>query len=248
MRDLFSVKDLNIIVTGAAKGNGKTISEYLFNYGANIIAIDIIPIKIIKKSNINNFFKSFNCDLSKKTEVINVCKKILKINKKIDVLINNAGVSIPNNYDLDNFQKTLNINLIAPYLFMHEISKNMIKNKKGSIINITSLSQKMAFSNNPSYNASKAGLSKLTYSMALDLGKHNIRVNNVLPGYIKTDMTKKSFNDKKMYKIRNDRNMLGRWGKSSDLIGAIVFLSSNASNYITSSTISVDGGFSKKGI
>ena len=79
---------------------------------------------------------------------------------------------------------------MAPYILIKNVSKVMQKYNKGSIINITSLSQSMAFSNNPSYNSSKSALAMLSYSFALDLGKHNIRVNNIIPGYIRTDMTK----------------------------------------------------------
>ena len=109
----------------------------------------------------------------------------------------------------------------------------MTKKKSGSIINITSLAAEFGFPGNPAYIAFKGALKQLTKSAAYDLSKFNIRVNSVGPGYIKTNMTAKSWDDKKMKMERSDRTMLGRWGESEDLIGTVIFLSSDASSYIT---------------
>ena len=246
--DIFDINDLNIIITGAASGNGKVISEALFDRGANIIAIDKKNINFkIKSENKNTFFK-YKCNLENEKDLLKLINKIKKKYKRIDVLINNAGITLPNKYKIESWQTTFNVNLKAPYLLIYEISLLMKKFKKGSIINITSLSQKLAFSNNPAYNSSKAALSMLTNSFAMDLGKYNIRVNNIAPGYMKTSMTKKSYKNKKKYEERKSRTMLNRWGQSTDLIGAVIFLASDASSYITSTEIFVDGGWSKKGI
>ena len=122
------------------------------------------------------------------------------------------------------------------------------KNNKSSIVNITSLNGKVAMSNNPSYNASKGGISALTMSQALDFSKFNIRVNAVSPGYIKTDMTKKSYNNSNEYKKKINRIMLNEYGLPNDVANAVFFLASESAAYINSSEIIVDGGFLKKGI
>jgi gluconate 5-dehydrogenase len=124
----------------------------------------------------------------------------------------------------------------------------MAKKKSGSIVNITSLAAELGFPDNPAYVAFKGALKQLTKSAAYDLSKFNIRVNSVGPGYIKTNMTAKSWDDKKMKKERSDRTMLGRWGKSEDLIGTVIFLSSDASSYITGQDFYVDGGWTAKGL
>ena len=116
----------------------------------------------------------------------------------------------------------------------------------GSIINITSLNSEIAFPNNPAYVSTKGGLKQLTKSLALDLGKYNIRVNNLGPGYIKTNMTK--FGWKNNRKKIEDRTILGRWGEPRDLVGTIIFLLSDASSYITGQDIYVDGGYLTKGL
>jgi len=124
----------------------------------------------------------------------------------------------------------------------------MKKNKSGSIINITSLNAELAFPNNPAYVASKGGLKMLSKALARDWGIYGIRVNNLGPGYIKTDMTEASFNNKTTRKEREERTMLGRWGEVDDLIGPCVFLASDASEYITGQDIYIDGGWLGKGL
>ena len=124
----------------------------------------------------------------------------------------------------------------------------MKKNNDGSIVNITSLNAKLGFPNNPAYVAAKGGLKMLGKSLARDWGTFGIRVNNLGPGYIKTDMTKKSFNNLKIRKIREKRTMLGKWGEIKDLLGPCIFLISNASNYITGQDLYVDGGWISNGL
>ena len=118
----------------------------------------------------------------------------------------------------------------------------------GSIINITSLSSHLGFSKNYSYTASKSGLQGLTRTLAYDYSKYNIRVNNICPGYILTNMTKGSFRNKEKRKNIENRSMLNRWGKSEDLVGASIFLASKASSFITGIDLIVDGGWCAKGI
>ena len=105
-----------------------------------------------------------------------------------------------------------------------------------------------AFPDNPAYVAFKGALKQLTKSLALDLGKDGIRVNNVGPGYFRTDMTQKSWQDASLNERRKERTALGRWGQPSDLAGVTIFLSSDASSYITGQDIYVDGGWLAKGL
>ena len=123
----------------------------------------------------------------------------------------------------------------------------MAKNKSGSIINITSLGAELGFPNNPSYQMSKAGLRQLTKALARDWGEFGIRANNIYPGYIKTAMTTKSFNDRKLNNQRSDNTLLKRWGEPEDLIGPALFLVSDASSYMTGTDIYVDGGWTANG-
>jgi len=242
---MFEIVGKNIIVTGGNRGNGLEISKSLISKGANVIRID--------KSFDNEIgADDFKIDLLNLKKINPILKKIISQYKTIDGLVNNAGVSLssPNPYkDIESYNKTMNINLNSIFIFTSTVCSSMKDNKiKGSIINITSLGADMAFSNNPSYQVSKSGLKQLTKAFAIDWGKYGIRVNNIAPGYMITKMTEKSFNKKNTNILRKNRTMLGRWGKPEDLSGAIIFLLSDASSYITAAEIKVDGGWSSYGI
>ena len=248
MTDIFSLKNKVIIITGAGKGIGNYLANKLSQEKAIVYAIDITF------SNINKILPTnpsqIKCDITNKKKFYNVCKLIYKNHKKIDILINNAGLSFPSKsevYDAVNWEKTLAVNLTASYFCSLSAIDFMKKNKSGSIVNITSLNAEQAFPKNPAYVASKGGLKMLGKSLAKDWGKFGIRVNNLGPGYIKTDMTKKSFNNKKTRIEREKQTLLGRWGEIEDLVGPCIFLASDASNYVTGQDIYVDGGWLANG-
>jgi NAD(P)-dependent dehydrogenase (short-subunit alcohol dehydrogenase family) len=189
-------------------------------------------------------------DLSKKGQIRKLVRTVLGKEKQIDILVNNAGISFSRpseSYSEKNWDKTLNLNLKVPFLLSQAVVRHMMK-KGGSIINITSLGAETGFSNNPAYMASKGGLKLLTKAFAKDWAKYNIRVNNIGPGYIRTDMTRKSYADPELKRKRDERIMLNRWGKPDDLGGAAVFLASDASLYITGQDIYVDGGWLANGV
>jgi NAD(P)-dependent dehydrogenase (short-subunit alcohol dehydrogenase family) len=255
LESLFSLNNKISIVTGAAGGNGKSISEALLNSGSTVIMIDIAKnelSEIVKKfQNENLPAIEYYCDITKKKQILKLSKYIKKKFGKLDILVNNAGISLPDSsldYSEELWEKTYEVNLKAPFFLSQECAKIMKLKKSGIIINITSINAEFGFPDNPSYQSSKGGLKQLTKSLALDLAKFGIRVNNVGPGYFHTSMTKKSWNNIKRRKIITDNTILGRWGEPKDLEGIIIFLSSNASSYITGQDIYVDGGWSAKGI
>jgi len=233
IEDLFSLNGKNAIVTGAARGNGKAIADGLENARVAVFRFDILSGHDI-----------IHCDMTKDIAPI---IKIIE-NNKIDILINNVGVTYPSEppYPIDKWEKTFKINLDATFKISVEVAEKMKKQKSGSIINITSLGCKLSFPNNPAYMASKGALMQLGKSLAYDYGKYGIRVNNIAPGYIKTDMTKKTWKNNR--KEINSHTILGRWGTPSDLIGTVIFLCSDASSYITGQDIFVDGGWNIKGL
>ena len=111
-----------------------------------------------------------------------------------------------------------------------------------------SIGSMQGFPDNPGYIASKGGLRMLSKSLAIDLAKDNIRVNNIVPGYISTDMTKGSRNDPVLYEERLERMIIQRWGETEDIVGAVIYLASNASSYVTGIDLVVDGGWTAKGL
>jgi NAD(P)-dependent dehydrogenase (short-subunit alcohol dehydrogenase family) len=238
MKNLFSLKNKIIIVTGANGGNGSAIADGLEEYGAIVIKADLPEYDVTDSK-----------DLDKLVDDAVSCSGIEKaLNGEIDGLVNCAGVTYCHDvfdYTEEDWDKTYKVNLKAPYELSRRVAKHM-KVSGGSIINITSLNSELAFPNNPAYVSTKGGLKQLTKSLAVDLGKYNIRVNNLGPGYIKTNMTKFGWanNRKKI----EDRTILGRWGEPSDLVGTSIFLLSDASSYITGQDIYVDGGYLTKGL
>lgn len=255
LESLFSLDKKVSIVTGAAGGNGKSISEALLRSGSTVIMVDISKkelSKIVKKFQDEGLPAiEYYCNITNKSQILKLSKYIKKKFNRLDILINNAGISLPKSsldYSEKLWEKTYNINLKAPFFLSQECAKIMKQKKSGIIINITSINAEFAFPDNPSYQASKGGLKQLTKSLALDLAKFGIRVNNVGPGYFHTAMTKKSWsNIEKREKIANN-TILGKWGEPRDLQGIIIYLSSEASSYVTGQDFYIDGGWSIKGL
>lgn len=174
-------------------------------------------------------------DITDYTSMESHFKEIFNKHGKIDILINNAGIT------RSSWDKTLEVNLKAPYMLSMLMPPNSI------IINITSLWSERGFEGNPSYGASKGGLKALGMCLAVDLAKYNIRVNNVGFGYIKTDMTLTSWNNKKRREWISKHTLLNRWGQPEDVVGLISFLCSDEAKYITGQSFYIEGGWLCKG-
>tara|TARA_Y100000590_G_scaffold465856_1_gene639386 strand:+ start:436 stop:1170 length:735 start_codon:yes stop_codon:yes gene_type:complete len=236
-----------IVITGGYKGNGLAIVENFINNNAKVYSLDS---KYPKKKEINGKLVKLKTKIDSFKQIKNIINEIGRKEKKIDVLINNAGISLKLSKKniLSHWNKTIATNLTAPYLLSLLCLPYLKKSKQSSIVNITSLNGKIAMSNNPAYNASKGGLSALTFCLAMDFSKYSIRVNGVSPGYIKTDMTKKSLNNKYEFKKRINRMMIPKYGSPKDIADAVFFLASKNAGYINATEIVVDGGLLKKGI
>jgi NAD(P)-dependent dehydrogenase (short-subunit alcohol dehydrogenase family) len=250
--DIFSVKNARVLVTGAANGNGGAISKAFAHAGSKLFLVDVDQEGL---TNISNDIEENVCvdvdkavvDLSNDAEL----NKFLEDHNDFDVVINNAGVSRGNSildYNDADWDLTYRVNLFAPYKIIQKVSNNMVKRKNGSIINITSLAAEQGFPSNPAYVAFKGGLKQLTKAAACDLSPYNVRVNSVGPGYIKTNMTSKSWEDQSLRSNRTNRTIVGRWGEPDDLVGLIIFLASQSSSYITGQDFYVDGGWLAKGL
>ena len=235
-----------VVVTGASGGIGQAITLCLAQAGARkVYALDLKDDTKWPSQNIENY----SIDLQDENQISGFVDNInLNYPGGIDVLVNCAGVTFTNNffdYSNEDWDTTYRINLLAPYLLSKGLAKNMFN---GSVINITSLNAELAFPNNPAYVTTKHGLKGLTKTLALELGKRSIRVNNVGPGYIKTEMTKKSWSNDTIHEERKKKTFLYRWGTPTDIAGTVLFLASDASSYITGQDIYVDGGWTAKGL
>lgn len=240
---IFDLNNTVAVVTGAGRGNGNAIARSLSQAGAVVVGVD----------------EAFS-EVSPFTEVIGDVTFPDTLSRALDrvrsesfghlVLVNNAGVSYARQgaYPEDLWRKTLEVNLTAPFLWIEGFAETFRNTRSGSIINITSLGAERAFPDNPAYQASKGGLKMLGKYYAKALAVDGIRVNNVGPGYLVTEMTRMSYSNTETRKAREQHTMLGRWGSPDDLAGVCVFLASPASSYITAQDIYVDGGWLSNGL
>lgn len=240
-------KNKIILISGGTNGIGLELSRSLFNLGGSVYRTSTTNNKMIKGVNKKNFIKTFQVDFSKQLSIKTFLKKINNI-KKIDILINNAGINkidSINSISESDWDKIYNVNLKAPFLLTKNISRKMIENKYGRILNISSIFGVISKEGRASYSTSKSGLIGLTKSSALDLAPHNILVNSISPGFVLTDLTKKILSSKEMNKLKK-QVPLNRFASIEEIVNCILFLIHENNSYITGQNIIVDGGFTSK--
>jgi 3-oxoacyl-[acyl-carrier protein] reductase len=238
-----NLKDKKVIITGATGGIGYGIVKKFYELGSVILATGTNENKLneLQKNFKHIKIKSFKLDQHLEIEkFIDSCNLELG---GIDVLINNAGITLDNlsiRLTDENWKKVIDINLTSTFLMCKYAIKKMLKNKKGKIINITSIVAHTGNLGQANYAASKAGIIGFSKSLALEYAKKNINVNCISPGFIKTEMTEK-INDE-FKKILISKIPSGDLGTAEDIANCAVFLGSEMSNYITGETIHVNGG------
>lgn len=241
----------NGIVTGGTRGIGKEIVYDLananYNIGLNFLKNEEEAKQI--KDDIEKKFKVkvllLKGDVSKEEDVKKVVLRFINEFKNIDLLVNNAGITKDNliiRMKLEDFYNVLNVNLVGTFLMIREVLPYMIKEKDGSIVNISSIVGIFGNKGQSNYSASKGGVISLTKTIAKEVASRNIRVNAIAPGYIETDMTKELPIELKEKIIKEIP--LGRFGKPEDISKLVTFLASDESSYITGQVFIVDGGLS----
>jgi|TARA_B110000003_G_C16645988_1_gene532084 3-oxoacyl-[acyl-carrier protein] reductase len=230
----------NVFISGASRGIGKDIALLFANNGYKVIGTSRSDFSI--DVNLDNFIP-LKLDITSRNDIKDCFDYLKSENLLPNILINNAGITADQIFmrmkdeDWDNVIET---NLTGTFNLSKIFIKNMIKNKSGRIINISSVSGLMGNPGQVNYASSKAALTGFTKSLAKEVGSRNITVNSVAPGYIDTDMTSFLDNDAKEKIINNIP--LGRIGVTSDISELVMFLASDEASYITGQTISVDGG------
>ena len=216
-----------IIITGGSRGIGKKIAQDFKKLGAQVISIS-----------------TKNYDLSKSEDLKRLITYIRSLNK-IDILVNNAGINfseINRNFSEEKFNDLININLKAAFILTKEVSKKMIKNKFGRIINIASIASERVVKGRSVYATSKFGLIGFTKTVSAELARYNILVNAVSPGFIDTEMTRTMLTKAEIKKLLSQVPM-NKLGSSSDISNAVIFLCSELNTFITGHNLVVDGGF-----
>ncbi|MBG3874610.1 SDR family oxidoreductase [Staphylococcus xylosus] len=246
----FSVKGKNAIVTGGARGLGKYYTIALTMYGANVTVVSSSnqAWESLRESVEQNEGKVafIQQDLKEQGAAEKVVAQAVETWGSLDILVNNAGVQIRNNvldYKDEDWQNVIDINLNATYYMAHEAAKVMTEQQTGKIINIGSMQSYRAGKNIFPYAASKHGVVGITRAYADALAPYNIQVNALSPGYIRTDMTKVLEEDPIRGAEIKGHIPSGEWGVPEDLMGPLIFLASSASDYVTGTTLPVDGGY-----
>lgn len=236
-----------ILITGASGGIGKAIAKKFAKNNNHIILVynkHKHEVKKLEQQFSNCCLEIFQCDLTNTEQINDMVKKIIKKHKQIDYLINCAGISkfqqIQDTTDADYFE-VLNTNLKSTVMLTSAVSKHMISEKFGRIVNISSIWGVVGSSMESLYSASKGAINTLTLSLAKELGPSNITVNAICPGLIDTNMNKSLSQETINGIVEN--TPLGRIGKPEDVANLTDFLCSEKASFITGQIITIDGGF-----
>ncbi len=250
MSSLFDVSDRVVLITGSSRGLGLAFAQGFAQAGARVVVNGTRPetvepaVKSLKEAGGQAVGYPFDV-----TDPESVSGAVARIEDKvgpIDVLINNAGIQrrAPlSDMTLTEWDAVLCTNLTSAFVVGRTVAAGMVARGRGCIINITSLNAEGARPTIANYVASKGGLDALTRSMATEWGPHGVRTNAIAPGYFVTDLTRPLVDDPEFDRWVKSNVPLRRWGDPRELVGAAIFLSSDAASYVNGRTIHVDGGW-----
>ncbi|RPJ31149.1 MAG: SDR family oxidoreductase [Nitrosopumilales archaeon] len=250
-----SLKGKVAIVTGAGGGVGRSTTERLVNEGCRVILVGRDRSKLTKvisdSDNANNLL-AVSADITKEAEVLNVIEQTISSFDTIDILVNNAGVlndPIPfHMMSEDQWDNLISTNLIGTFQMTKAVLPLLMEKKIGNIVNISSLLGTRAIPNVPLsiYGATKAGIIMFTKSIAVEYGPYGIRCNCIVPSTIRSPMIEPYLQDEKSKELLESSFPMRRIGNTSDISGGVVYLCSDDANWITGTTLTIDGGYSAK--
>jgi NAD(P)-dependent dehydrogenase (short-subunit alcohol dehydrogenase family) len=247
--DLFSLKRKNAIVTGGNTGLGRAFAVALAKAGANVFVPSLADDdgttrRLIEAEGQEMVF--MEADITSRgvpAQVVEACVERLG---SVDILVNSAGICLladVADFGREQWDPMLSVNLTAAFELAHEASRSMIIQGGGKIINIASLFSFLGGTSSPAYAATKAGIVGFTKAYCEELGRHNIQVNAIAPGYFATAITATTRSDAEANRRIVEHIPAERWGDAADLMGATVFLASQAANYVNGHVLVVDGGY-----
>jgi NAD(P)-dependent dehydrogenase (short-subunit alcohol dehydrogenase family) len=239
-----------VVVTGAARGIGKAISEKFLESGWRVAAADLMYDAAYEWTKDNPHAFAVTCDISSEESVIAATKEIMARFGRIDAIVNNAGFNARERYNIEDFPediwlRTIDVNLSGTFRVTKYMGNEMIKSGRGgAIVNLSSISGHNPTPRSSAYGVSKAGIILLTKATALEWGRHHIRCNGICPGQVMTDMIAHRFINPEITKKRNEITPVGRLGKVEDIAELAYFLISDKASYISGTIVFADGGVS----
>lgn len=249
MDTLFSLKDKKALITGSAQGIGFLLAQGLGRYGAEIIINDITAERVdqavtrLEQQGIKAYGVPF--DVTDSQQVQHGVAAIEQRIGSIDILINNAGIQRRHpftEFPEAEWDDVIRVNQKSVFIVSQAVAKHMVKRQQGKIINICSMQSELGRDTITPYAASKGAVKMLTRGMCVELARYNIQINGIAPGYFKTEMTKALVENREFTDWLCKRTPAARWGNPEELIGAAVFLSSKASDFVNGHLLFVDGG------
>jgi len=233
------------IVTGGARGIGSAIANGLKEHGAEVVVTDVADHGLPKEKN----FRFIRCDNRQLNDIVRMVKEVDGRFGRIDILVNNAGIFFRKaavETELEEWEEVFRVNVTGTFLVSREVGKIMLRQKKGRIINIGSNYGSVGDVCFSAYCSSKAAIINLTRVLALEWAKDGIRVNSVSPAATRTEMTKARLADPSLQSHYQFNFPVGRVLETEDLVGAVIFLASDAAEMVTGHNLNVDGGYLAK--
>jgi NAD(P)-dependent dehydrogenase (short-subunit alcohol dehydrogenase family) len=250
MGTLFELTGKVALVTGASRGLGRAIAQGLAEAGADLVLtsrhLREVEAVAAELGNGGRQVLPIQADVIQEAEVEEAVARAVSSMGKIDILVNNAGINIRKpvlELTESDWDQTLDTNLKGCFLMAKAVGRHMLARQTGSVVNIASMLASVVHADRAAYASSKGGLVQLTRVLAVEWAPYNVRANAICPGPFLTDLNKAILNDPEKMKYFMDRLPMKRFGRPEELIGSVVFLASEASSYITGTTIYIDGGW-----
>ena len=246
----FSLTDKVALVTGAGRGIGRYLAAGLARYGADLIVTGRTVIQLEEAAQevrqLGRRCLVVPMDITRKSDIEKGVDQAFGHFGRIDILVNNAGINIPKpalEVTEEDWRRVMDSNLTGLFFCCQAVGRIMVNQKSGKIINISSQTGTVAIQWRAAYCSSKAGVNLLTKVLALEWGPHNINVNAVAPTFIETPMTRPMLENQAFREMVLNKVLLGRVGQPKDVLGAVIYLASEASDLVTGHVLLVDGGW-----